>query len=286
MVVRYQDRMVEEMQVRGLAEKTQKLYAAHMGYFIKFSEVPPGRITLESIRRYQLHMVERKLSWSYFNQAVQAIRFFFRFALPRDWRIEMIPFQKQRTLLPEVLATEEVTALINAVQNIKHQAILETVYSGGLRVNEVRRLRVTDIDSKRMTIRIQQGKGGKDRYVMLSPKLLETLRQYCREAKRTRPGKMPKTWLFPGVGNGDDPINERTIQKIVKKSAKKAGIRKRVTTHTLRHSFATHLLESGTNIRVIQQLLGHRSLNSTIIYTHVAKNGPIETRSPLDDLKS
>ena len=276
----FHDRMLVDLQVRGYAEKTQKMYTAHMRYFVKFSRVAPDRMTLEDAARYQQHLVERGVSWSYFNQAVQAIRFFFRFTIPRDWNIEMIPFQKKRKLLPEVLAQEEVTALIRTVQNIKHRAILETIYSGGLRVNEARSLRVTDIDSKRMTIRIQQGKGGKDRYVMLSPKLLETLRQYCREAK-----KMPKTWLFPGTRGDDKPINERTIQKVVKDVAKRAGIRKRVTTHTLRHSFATHLLESGTNIRVIQQLLGHRNLNSTMIYTHVAKNGPIETKSPLDALK-
>lgn len=274
----YQDRMVLDMRVRGYSVKTQSVYAMHMRHFVRFCQRPPDVISLEDVGRYQRHLVVRGLSWSYFNQAVQSIRFFFRFSLPREWNIAMIPFQKQRALLPEVLATEEVAALINAVGNIKHRAILETVYSGGLRVSEARRLQVTDIDSKRMTVRVRLGKGGKDRYVMLSVKLLETLRQYCREAKT-----MPKTWLFPGAG--DKPIDERTIQKIVKAVAMKAGIRKRVTPHTLRHSFATHLLESGTNIRTIQQLLGHRSLNSTAIYTHVAKNGPVETRSPLDDLK-
>ena len=276
----YQDRMISDMRMRGYSEKTQSAYTWHMRLFIKFCKAPPDRISLDDIVRYQRHLVDRELSWSYFNQAVQAIRFFFRLSLPCEWKIEMIPFQKKRQLLPEVLATEEVTALINAVQNVKHRAILETVYSGGLRVSEARHLCVTDIDSKRMTIRIRQGKGGKDRYVMLSPKLLETLREYCRAEK-----KMPKTWLFPGTTGDTEPIHERTIQKIIKAMAKKAGIRKRVTPHTLRHSFAMHLLENGTNIRTIQQLLGHRSLNSTAIYTHVAKNGPVETRSPLDDLK-
>lgn len=275
----YQDRMVSDLRVRGYSEKTQGNYGMHMRCFVRFCKAPPDQITLEDVGRYQRHLVLREISWSYFNQAVQAIRFFFRFTLPRDWPIAMIPFQRKRKLLPEVLAVEEITALINAVTNIKHRAILETVYSGGLRVDEARHLQVTDIDSKRMTIRIRQGKGGKDRYVMLSVKLLETLREYCRAAK-----KMPKTWLFPG--DGEKPIHERTIQKVVKAIAKKAGIRKRVTPHTLRHSFATHLLENGTNIRTIQHLLGHRCLNSTAIYTHVAKNGPVETRSPLDDLNS
>lgn len=192
----------------------------------------------------------------------------------------MIPFQKKKKSLPIVLAPEELKALLEEVTNIKHRALLETVYSAGLRVNEACCLRVEDIDSKRMAIRIREGKGGKDRYVMLSPKVLDTLRQYWRESK-----KKPVTILFPGRRGTDKPISDRTIQKIVTNAAAKAGIKKKVTTHTLRHSFATYLLENGTNIRVIQQLLGHKSLNSTMLYTHVAKNGVVGTRSPLDDLK-
>lgn len=277
----YCDRMLSDLQIRGYSKKTCKVYTWHMRHFVRFCDVTPNLISLEQVGDYQRHMVRvRKVSWSYFNQAVQAIRFFYKYTIPRGWNVAMIPYQKKRKLLPVVLSQEEIAALLDAAGNSKSRAILMAAYSSGLRVDEARHLQVADIDSDRMVLRVRQGKGGKDRYVMLSTTFLEGLRTYWREAK-----KKPTTWLFPGMRDNGEPIHERTIQKMVMDTAKAAGIQKRVTPHVLRHSFATHLLESGKNLRVIQKLLGHTSLNSTAIYTHVAKSEPTETRSPLDDLK-
>jgi site-specific recombinase XerD len=191
-----------------------------------------------------------------------------------EWNIKQVPYQRTGRKLPEILSREEVNALFNVTTNIKHLTILMIIYSGGLRVGEVVNLRVSDIDSQRMVIRVEQGKGCKDRYVMLSEKLLPVLNKYCEKYK-------PRHWLFPGQ-KSHQPLDRRSAQRIFKKSKEDAGITKKVTAHSLRHSFATHLLEDGANIRVIQRLLGHKSLNSTAKYTHVAKNDLAETHSPLD----
>lgn len=277
----YRQRMEAQLIMRGYAPKTVKAYLYHMRRFIEFlGSRPPVSIEFAEITRYQEHLaVERKVSWAFFNQAVQAIRFFFRFVLPRPaWRCEMIPFQRRGRVLPVVLSAEEVAALFEATLNRKHRALLMTTYAAGLRLNEVRLLRLEDVDASRMSLRVKQGKGRKDRYVMLSPVLLDTLREYwrCAEVK-------PGPWLFPGVRPGE-PLTERSIQLAVTHAARRAGLRKHVSTHTLRHSFATHLLENGTNVRLIQLLLGHKSLNTTVRYMHVAADGPIRTHSPLEAL--
>ena len=270
-------RMIEDLRVRNYSSGTQKCYISMVARFAAHFGKPPDLLGLEDIRTYQVHLVDKlKVSWTVFNQTVCALRFFYRVTLRRDWVIKHIPFPKQQKRLPVVLAQDEVLRLFAAIPNIKHRAILMTAYAGGLRVSEVARLKTLDIDSHRMTIRIQQAKGRKDRFVPLSSVLLDLLRRYWRA---TRPAATE--YLFPGAAPGT-PITVSSIHHVCKTARKAAGILKTVTVHTLRHSFATHLLEAGTNIRVIQVLLGHTSLRTTAIYTHVSSQTIRATRSPLD----
>lgn len=279
----FRDRMDADMEIRGLAPSTRKSYLRAIRKFVQYFMRPPDTLSLEDIRRYQLHLTrERKVSWSVFNVAVAALKFFYRVSLKKDWNIEEVPYQRKPRILPEILSAEKVAALFDSTRNLKHRALLMTVYAGGLRAGEATHLKVTDIDSHRMVIRIEQGKGRKDRYVMLSPKLLELLRLYWSAYR-------PTSWLFPSERDSAKPLSRDALGSMVEQARKAAGIPGRVYPHLLRHSFATHLLEQGTNLRVIQKLLGHRSLRSTEIYTHVAKNYLQETSSPLEvlpDLKS
>jgi site-specific recombinase XerD len=274
---KFYDLMDRELRIRGLAEGTRQSYLQSMRCFVRYFMRPPDELTAEDVKQYQLYLTkERRVSWSTFNVHVCAIRFFYRNALPVTWEVEQIPYQKAGRRLPVVLSGEEVVALLEAATNLKHRAILMALYSGGLRASEAVHLRLEDIDSQRMMIRVVQGKGRKDRYVMLSEKLLATLRQYWLESR-------PDTWLFPGPDRSH-PLTHESLAKFFGRVREKAGIRKRAHPHTLRHSFATHLLERGVNIRVIQRLLGHRSLRSTEIYTHVAESYVRDTKSPLDEL--
>ena len=274
---KFQDLMDRELRIRGLAENTRRSYLDTMRCFVRHFMQPPDQLTAEDVKQYQLFLTkERRVAWSTFNVHVCAIRFFYRHVLPVPWDVEHIPYQRTGRRLPVVLSGEEVVALLDATTNLKHRAILMTLYSAGLRTSEAVHLRSTDIDSQRMMIRVAEGKGRKDRYVMLSDKLLETLRRYWREQR-------PGTWLFPGQDAGG-PLTCGTVDRFFACVKTKAGIGKRVSPHSLRHSFATHLLERGVNIRVIQKLLGHRSLRSTEIYTHVAATYVRDTKSPLDDL--
>jgi site-specific recombinase XerD len=258
------DQMDADMEIRGLSVNTRKAYLRCMDLFVNRFVRPPSALTLDDVREYQIHMTrERKISWSAFNQAVAAIRFFYTVTLKKDWKIEQIPYQKTRRQLPEILGADKLAALFS-VPNPKHRAILMAMYAGGLRVGEVTHLKVSDIDSQRMVLRIEQGKGRKDRYVMLSVRLLEVLREYWRAAR-------PRTWLFPGQDPAK-PLSRHAVNVLLERAKKAANIPGRVYPHLLRHSFATHLLENGANLLVIQRLLGHRSLRSTEIYTHVAKN--------------
>jgi site-specific recombinase XerD len=271
----FRDLMERDLRIRGYSPFTREAYLSRVRDLVRYFMRPPDELTVEDINRYQLYLTEeRKVSWAYFNQAVSAIRFFYLASLKKNWNIKQIPYQKTGRRLPEVLSREEVDALFKVTTNIKHLSILMTVYSGGLRVGEVVQLRVSDIDVERMVIRIDQGKGRKDRYVMLSKKLVPVLNDYCGKYK-------PSYWLFPGQ-KPDRPLDRRSAQRVFKKSKEAAGINKNVTAHSLRHSFATHLLEDGANIRVVQRLLGHRSLNSTAVYTHVAKDYLSVAHSPLD----
>jgi site-specific recombinase XerD len=269
--------MERDLQIRGYSRSTQQCYLARMKAMVRFFMRPPDELTLEDIHSYQLHLTrDRKVCWSSFNQSVGAIRFFYGVTLNKDWDIQRIPYQKTGRKLPVVLSGEEVSKLFQVVTNLKHRSILMTAYAGGLRVSEVTHLRVSDVDGQRMMLRVEQGKGRQDRYVMLSHKLLAVLREYWKIYKT-------RHWLFAGQ-NPERPLTRASVHKFFHKARLKAGITKKVSVHGLRHSFATHLLESGVNIRKIQLLLGHRSLRSTQIYTHVARDYLEDTPSPLDIL--
>jgi site-specific recombinase XerD len=269
--------MERDLQIRGFSPCTQQCYLGRVKEFVRYFMRPPDELSIEDINAYQLHLTrERKVSWAVFNQSVAALRFFYGVTLHKDWDITRIPYQKTGRKLPVVLSQQEVKAVLKAPKNIKHRAILMTTYAGGLRVSEVVALRVSNIDSERMTIRIDQGKGRKDRYVMLSRKLLDVLREYWKSER-------PRHWLFPG----QDPerhLNRSTAENVFYQARDAARLKKTVSIHCLRHCFATHLLESGVNIRKVQVLLGHKSLQSTQIYTHLAKDYLDNTPSPLDIL--
>lgn len=271
----FRDRYERDLQIRGYSFNTVKQYVYCVRNLVKYFNQPPDELTIEDINNFQLHLTkERKVAWATFNIYVVAMRHFFLTTLKRDWKTAFIPYQKTGRKLPEIFSSAELSALFKSVSNIKHQVILMTIYSAGLRVSEAVHLRVSDIDSRRMVIRINQGKGNKDRYVPLSQTLLPLLRQYWKIDR-------PTDWFFQGQ-NPKKPLTRSTVERVFKKAKKNAGITKKVTVHSLRHSFASHLLENGVDIRTIQQLLGHRSLSSTMIYTHVAKNYINRAGSPLD----
>lgn len=270
-------RMLDDMQVRHMAPKTIRAYLDHIAKFAHFFNQSPERLGPEDVRRYQLHLLhERHVSWSTFNQAVCALRFLYRITLHKDWAISHIPFPRTERKLPVVLSPAEVLHFLSSITSLKYRAILMTAYGAGLRLSEVTHLRVSDIDSQRMVIRVRQGKGRTDRYVMLSPVLLQLLRRYWQAARSS-------TWLFPSR-LPERPISPSAVQRACQRAARDANLSKPVTVRTLRHCFATHLLESGTNIRLIQTLLGHRSVSTTQRYTHISAGTVRATRSPLDDL--
>ena len=268
-----------DMTIRGLRESTQKEYQNRLRNFAEFLGRSPAKATLEDVKNFQYHLMKnKKVSWGYLNTTVSSLKRFFGETVKKGWNIKLITYARRTgRKLPVILSQEEVVRFFGAIPNVKHRAALMTMYAAGLRVSEALRLKVTDIDSGRMVLRVEQGKGRKDRYVMLSPVLLATLREYWKIAR-------PKTWLFQHQ-HLDKPICTSTMRTIVRKARTAAGIRKLLTTHSLRHAFATHLLEKGVNIRVIQTLLGHRSLRSTEIYTHVSRTYLQDTKSPIDDLK-
>jgi integrase/recombinase XerD len=269
-------RMIEDLRLRNYAPKTQQIYLDHVGRFARHFDRSPEALGSEEIRTYQLHLVEQGVSWSQFNQAVCALRFLYRVTLKREDAVEHIPFPKQEKRLPSVLSPEEVQRLLGAVENRKHRLVLMVLYAAGLRVSEAVHLKVEDIDSARMVIRVRQGKRRKDRLVMLSPVLLEELRRYWRWYR-------PPLWLFPG-SDAATPLSISAIQKVCQRARRAAAIQKQVSPHTLRHSFATHLLEAGTDLRMIQTLLGHESVRTTERYTHIAAARIGATASPLDRL--
>jgi site-specific recombinase XerD len=273
---KHSDAMREAMALRGLAPRTQKAYLGWMRRLVKASGKPADELSQSDLRTFLIRLTDGKRSASTFNQAVGAFAFFYREVVPREWPRD---FQLQRApqRLPVTLSADEVRRLLDAASNLRERAIMEIAYSGGLRLGEVLRLKVTDIDSGQMVIRVERGKGGKDRQVMLAASLLETLRAYWKE-------KRPRTWLFPGQG-GKRPLHPTMVQRAFTVAKQAARIHKPVSFHSLRHSFATHLMESGVNVRTIQALLGHRSLGTTERYTHVAGAYLRETRSPLDRLR-
>ena len=272
-------RMIDDMQLRNLSPRTIDAYAMRVGTFARYFRRSPQALGADDVRAYLLHLVQEKhVSWSVYNQTVAALKFVYEVTLERQGVMQRIRCPKQPKKLPTVLSTDEVTRVFAAVSSLKHRAILMTAYAAGLRVSEVASLRVDDIDSQRMVIRVRQGKGRKDRYVMLSPRLLVVLREYWKAAR-------PADWLFPGDIPGN-PITGKAVHKVCVQAGRAARLGKHVTVHTLRHSFATHLLEAGTDIRTIQILLGHRNLKTTAIYTHVSPTAGETTQSPLDRLAS
>jgi len=277
---RLRQRMIEDLRIRNLSPRTEKCYVWHVEQFAKHFHTSPEFLGPEHIREYQVHVVEkRKASWSWFNQAVCALRFLYGVTLGRDWTIEHIPHAKREKKLPGVLSVSEVRSILKAVPNRKHRVLLMTIYAGGLRLAEGIGLCVSDIDSERMMIHVRQGKGRKDRFVPLSAVLLGPLRAYWLAYR-------PISYLFPGA-TVDKPLHPTAIQKAFAWARQRSGIRKVATVHTLRHSFATHHLEAGTDLRTIQSLLGHSSLETTAVYLHVCTNvrtgaDPLEAIGDLD----
>lgn len=270
-------RMTEDMTVRNFSPYTKRSYLFAVTRLARHFDMSPADLGPEHLRAYPNHLIEEQVSGSYFNINVAALRFLYTVTLERDWVLAKLPFQKRPRKLPTVLSTEEVTHFLAAVSDCKMRAVLVTAYAAGLRVFEVVALRVRDIDSKRMVLRIADSKGGKERLVMLSPKLLELLRVYWK-AEHPR-----DEWLFPGRDPAQH-VSVRSVQLACQIARERADIGKHITMHTLRHSFATHLLEAGTDICTIKLLLGHRSLSSTARYLHVATNAVCTTPSPLDRL--
>jgi site-specific recombinase XerD len=271
-------RFIEDMELIGLSDNTQLAYIRAVAQFALFFGKSPEQLGREEIRTYLLYLLRKKrVSKSTYRQVLSALRLLYRTTLGKDWLIEGIRHPRSEQKLPVVMSMDEVDRFFDALESLKHRAILMTAYGAGLRVSEVVALRVTDIDSERMMIRVFQGKGRKDRYVMLGREVLAVLREYWKAAR-------PKDFLFPGRGKSGH-ITTSVVHRAVKRAMHKAGLTKNISTHTLRHSFATHLLENGTDLRIIQMLLGHRSLKTTAVYTHVSRKRLESTRSPLDLLK-
>src|SRR5437016_9189192 len=255
-------RMIEDMTIRKFAPKTQHDYVQRVKNFTAFLDRSPDTASFEDVRRYQLHLAASGVGVPTLNQTVATLRFFFRVTLKRHAIVEHTTFIHEPRKLPVVLSPEEVARLLNAAPGLKYKAALSVAYGAGLRAAEVTSLKVSDIDSKRMIIRVEQGKGRKDRYVMLSAHLLDLLRAWWQAAR-------PKGWLFPGR-NPVQPMTARQLNRACHAAAQAAGIERNVSLHTLRHSFATHLLEQNIDVRVIQVLLGHAKLDTTALYTRVA----------------
>ena len=277
-------RMIDDMRMRKLGEKTQYHYLRAVRQFAKYLGRSPTTASVEDLRNYQLHLVDHGVSPASLNSAISGLKFFFSVTLDRpETMAKMQPVHLPRKL-PEIMSPDEVRRLIAAAGNLKHQTALSLAYATGLRVNEVVHLKIGDIDSQRMTLRVEQGKGQKDRFAMLSPLLLERLRVWWRVARAQ--GKMfDGGWLFPGL----DPVEHlstRQLNRAIHAAADEAGINKRISMHSLRHAFATHLLEQKVDIRLIQVLLGHKKLETTALYAQVATDILREVVSPLEKLNS
>ncbi len=275
-------RMIDDMRMRKFAAKTQSHYIRAVSQFTRFLGASPDTATDEDLRRYQLHLVDQGTSPVSLNAAISGLKFFFEITLARAEAMAKMHSVRIPRTLPVILSPEEVTRLIAAAEPLKYQVALSLAYGAGLRASEVVSLKVTDIDSQRMALRIQRGKGQKDRYAMLSPLMLERLRGWWRVANSQ--GKMlPGGWLFPGL-NPIDPLSTRQLNRAIHAAADAAKLDKRISMHSLRHAFATHLLEQKTDIRVIQVLLGHNQIQTTTLYTQVATELLRQVTSPLEKL--
>ena len=268
------DQMLADLQLRGATTRTQEIYLREVSNLAKYFNRSPEELGEDELKEYMLYMMkERHLSDGTYRFYVAALKFLYRTTLKREWMVEKIKCPKRRRKLPIVLDLSEVESLFSVTKNLKHKAMLMITYSSGLRVSETARLKMTDIDSKRMTVRVRQGKGG-DRYSILSQTALEQLRQYWKKYR-------PTEWLFDGQKK-DDHITAQTIQTIFYAAKKRARITKPASVHTLRHSFATHLIEAGTSLHHVQLLLGHRSPTTTTVYLHVSRLNLAQVISPLD----
>jgi integrase/recombinase XerD len=274
--------MLEELQRLNYSENTTRCYIRTVEDFAKRFKRSPDRLGPEHIREYQAELFKKKLSPGTVTQRLAALRFFYIRTLKRAWSITETPYPKQGFRLPTILSQEEVARLIDAALTPYHRTLLMTLYATGVRRAELTQLKVSDIDSQRMVIHVRGGKGRKDRDVMLSPTLLEELREHWRRFQRK-----PSTWLFPGNRwhTGNTPIDTKVVWNACQQAAQRAGLQKNVHPHTLRHCFATHLLEAGADLRTIQMLLGHRDLEETTIYLHLSERHLRATASPLDLLK-
>lgn len=269
-------RMLDDMAMRNMSPNTMKVYTYAVANFSAFHQRSPDKLGVEHVRAYRLHLIARGLKPTSINPIIGALRFFYGTTLGRKDMIEEMPFARKDDALPAVLTQEQVVQLLRAEPNLKMRTAFMTIYAAGLRVSEAVALTVADIDSARMAIRIRRAKGSKDRYVMLSEQLLTILRAYWKQTR-------PPHWLFPGP-DPSKPVTTRSLQRTFRWAADRAGLDVSVTVHTLRHSFATHLLEQGVDIRVIQDLLGHRQITSTTRYARVALNIIGKIQSPLESL--
>jgi integrase/recombinase XerD len=280
-VTQLRKRMLEELQRRNYSQRTIESYLHAVEDFARHFGKSPDQLNQEHIRQYQLHLIQdRKFATNTIVARIAALRFFFVKTLRRPYQREDLPSPKRPQRLPTVLSQQEVGRLIDSADSLFHYAILMTLYSTGLRRAELCQLRVSDIDSPRMVIHVHKGKGNRDRDVPLSPKLLETLRAYWR-------WKKPQTWLFPSRGQADaeTPITVKTVYFAVRQAAKRAGLQKRISPHTLRHSWATHLLENGADLRTIQILLGHADLEHTTVYLHMSQRHLQAVPNPIEGIE-
>jgi integrase/recombinase XerD len=272
-------RFIEDMQLRGLAPTTQRSYTHYVADYAKFYNTSPEHLDLEAIRQYELHLLhEKKLSPESINAFVSSVQFLYLTTLEMPWGKECFPRVRRAHKLPLILSPEEVSQFFESVPSLKYRAALMTCYGAGLRISEAVSLKVSDVDSQRMLLRVEEGKGRKDRYVMLSKRLLAVLRCYWRAAR-------PKDYLFPSWLQGRH-LTSGALSVACRDASQRCGLAKRITAHTLRHSFATHLLENGTDTRVIQVLLGHSRIDTTARYTQVAAHVVAGTPSPLDALEN
>lgn len=271
------EQMIGDMEIRNLAPSTQDCYVRQVAGFARYFDKSPDLLGPEEVRDYQLYLLrDRQASTSLLIQTVAALRFLYGTTLKKPWPVEAIPYPKKSRKLPVIPSREEVASFLQAASNLKHRAILTSLYACGLRVGEVTQLRVPDIDSRRMVVHVQQGKGRKDRFVPLPERLLDYLRQYWKAYR-------PQHWLFPGRSS-DRPIHPDSVRHACYSVSRDAGLKRKLNPHLLRHAFATHLLEDGADLRTVQLLLGHRSLSSTSLYTHVSTQRLRGVRSPLDSL--
>jgi integrase/recombinase XerD len=276
-LIKVPDEFIKTMKLKDYSIRTLKTYTSMLRLYMNFYETRAiDDLTDEDIREYLLYLVNtKKISQSYQNQAINAIKFYYEQVLGRPTHTYYLQRPKREIKLPSVMSEEEVLRLLKQVDNLKHKTALSLIYSAGLRVGELINLKICDIDSSRAQIRINQAKGKKDRVTLLSSNILKLLREYFKEYR-------PKEWLFEGQDSGQ--YSAGSIQAVFRKAKKAAGIQKKATVHTLRHSFATHLLERGTDLRYIQELLGHQSSHTTEIYTHVTEKGFKNIISPFDNL--